>query len=341
MTHARIGKKIPPGFSLDIDLAIPAGVTALYGPPGAGKTLTLEMIAGFVTPDSGRILLEDAILFDAESRVNIPPRRRRCGFLCQRDALFPHMTVRQNLVFAARRLPRLERHRKVAEMVERFGLSEAAAGRPRDASRALKLRASVARALIAEPKLLLVDDCGVDEPLLRQIREACPAPIVLVAPSLDLCCAAGELVILDAGRVVERGSPREVLDRPDSVQAARLLGIPNILECTIAALDPGRNTSRLEFERFALAAPYLPGHLRGDRVWVAIRAEDLRVRAAGGEPPVNVVPASLVRATPRERSVRLEFAGPIFVDLSQAEYARQKDNKEWLVEFPPEALTVL
>jgi len=341
MTHARIGKKIPPGFSLDVDLAIPAGVTALYGPPGAGKTLTLEMIAGFVTPDSGRILLEDAILFDAESRVNIPPRRRRCGFLCQRDALFPHMTVRQNLVFAARRLPRLERHRKVAEMVERFGLSEAAAGRPRDASRALKLRASVARALIAEPKLLLVDDCGVDEPLLRQIREACPAPIVLVAPSLDLCCAAGELVILDAGRVVERGSPREVLDRPDSVQAARLLGIPNILECTIAALDPGRNTSRLNTGAFELAAPYLPGHFRGDRVWVSVRAEDLRVHRRDGVLPPNSFPAELVRIQERSQAVRLEFSGELFADVPREEFERQKDNQEWLVEIPPHALRII
>jgi len=80
MTHARIGKKIPPALSLDVDFEI-AGLTALYGPKGGGKTLILETIAGFAAPDSGRILLDDAILFDAAARVNLPPRRRHCGYV--------------------------------------------------------------------------------------------------------------------------------------------------------------------------------------------------------------------------------------------------------------------
>lgn len=105
MTQVRISKKAPPGVSLDVDFTISAGVTAIFGPTGAGKTLLLEAIAGFVTPDSGRILLDDAILFDAAARVNLPARRRRCGFVFQSDALLPYLTLRQNLAFAAGGFP--------------------------------------------------------------------------------------------------------------------------------------------------------------------------------------------------------------------------------------------
>ncbi|HKB46052.1 MAG TPA: ATP-binding cassette domain-containing protein [Ktedonobacterales bacterium] len=135
MTHARIGTR-----SLEIDLPLPDGITAMYGPAGAGKTATLEAIAGFARPERGRILIDDAIVFDAESRVNLAPRRRRCGWVGWRDALFPHMTVRQNLLFAAGRWARLERTKRVAEMLERFELADALEMRPRDLTPARLLR---------------------------------------------------------------------------------------------------------------------------------------------------------------------------------------------------------
>ena len=292
MTHARILKRIPPRFSLDVEIPLAPGVTALYGPAGAGKTLILETIAGFVRPDSGRILLDDVILFDAQSRVSVPPRRRNCGYIAQRDALFPHMTLRQNLVFPAKRFPRLERHRRVGEMIERFQLADSAALRPHEASPAQRLRCAVARALIAVPKLLLIDERAFDAPLFQQVRAAFAGPILLVTADLDLCCAAAdEVIVLEAGRIVQRGAPRAVLDRPASVEIARLLGIPNLFQATIAALDPARDSSRLDFAQFALTGPYIPGHFRGDRVWVAVHPEDLRVHSGDLESQPNFVSA--------------------------------------------------
>jgi molybdate transport system ATP-binding protein len=341
MTHARIGKKIPPALALDVDFEI-AGLTALYGPAGAGKTLILETIAGFVAADSGRILLDDVILFDAEARVNVPPSRRRCGYVAQRDALFPHMTLRRNLLFAAHRGPRLERSRRVAEMLERFELTPAAGRRPRELEAAEALRGAVARALLAAPKLLLLDDRGFDEALLRTIREAFAGPVLLVSGDLDLCCAvADRLILLDRGHILQNGAPRAVVDRPESVGAARLLGIPNIFEGEIAALDPARKSSRLEFAEFALTGPYIPGHFRGSRVSVGVLPADLRVHSGELERQPNAVPASLIRVSRRARTVRLEFSGGIFADVSYEEFERQKDNKSWQVEFPPQALRVL
>lgn len=341
MTHARVARKIPPSLSLDVDLPL-AGVTALYGPPGAGKTLLLHLIAGFGKPDSGRILLEDTILFDGESRVHVPPRRRAIAFIESHDSLFPHLSLEQNVKFAAYRLPRLERHRRVAEILDRFRLAACARLRPRDLTVTQKLRAETARALAGEPRLLLLDERGFDEPLVREVRAATAAPILLVTHSLDLCCAVADtLVLIENGRVVQRGAPRDVLDRPRSLAAARLAGIANLLEGTIAALDPGRKTSRIDFERFSLNGPYIPGHFRGDRVWVAIEARDLRVHPGDLAPPPNAVPAGLARVSQRAHNVQLEFAGPLFAELSREQYAGQRDNKSWQIEFPADALKIL
>jgi len=357
MIEARIAKRFPAGpesagFSLEIEFQARAGVTALFGPSGAGKTLTLDSIAGFSRPDAGRILLDDQILFDAAAHVNLRPQHRTCGYVFQKYALFPHMTLRQNLVFAADRQPRLERHRRVNEMLERFHLADVSGRRPHEVSGGQKQRCSIARALIGSPRLLLLDEPaqGLDAPLraelyslLREIRADFQIPILLVTHDLDECFElAEEMLIIRDGRIVQSGAPRRILEQPANVEVARLLGIPNLFEAEITALDPGRNTSRLRFQNYELTGTYFPGRLLGDRVWLCVRAEDLRVAPHNGsKPEVNQVPAKLMRVAEKPQSVRLEFSGDISVEMSRQEFGRQKDNKEWLVEFPPAALRVL
>lgn len=165
MIQARIRKQYASGpdsagFSLDIEFSAAAGVTVLFGSSGAGKTLTLDSIAGFVRPDEGRILLDDQILFDGAAGVHLPARSRRCGYVFQNYALFPHMTLRKNLEFAAERSPRLGRHRKVTEMLEKFHLTDVAGRLPYQLSGGQKQRCSIARALIGSPRVLLLDEPG-------------------------------------------------------------------------------------------------------------------------------------------------------------------------------------
>lgn len=356
MIEARIRKRFPPGpdsaaFSLDVEFRALASVAVLFGPSGAGKTLALDSIAGFVRPDEGRIMLDDQILFDAASGVNLPPQARHCGYVFQNYALFPHMTLRQNLAFAAERRPRLERHRKVNEMLERFHLTEVSGRRPHEVSGGQKQRCSIARALIGTPRLLLLDEParGLDAPLrselyalLRQVRAEFRIPILLVTHDLGECFELGdEMLVLREGRLVQSGPPRAVIDRPASVEVARLLGVFNLFQAEITELDPQRNLSRLRFGEFDLAGPYFPGKLRGDRVWLCVRPEQLSVLPRDGKPGANQIPAQLLRVVELPHAIRLEFSGDLTVELSHAEFEKHRHNREWLVAFPPQALRAL
>ena len=338
-------------FSLELEFQTAAGITVLFGPSGSGKTLTLDLIAGFVRPDDGRILLDDDILFDRAAGVCLAPQARNCGYVFQNYALFPHMTLRQNLEFAAERRPRLERHRRVNEMLERFRLVDAAGRRPHEVSGGQRQRCSIARALIGAPKLLLFDEPaqGLDVPLraefyevLRQVRADFKTPMLLVTHDLDECFELGEeMLVLREGRLVQSGAPPAILDQPANVEVARLLGVFNLIPAEIRSLDPGRNTSKVRMGEFELDGPYFPGHLKGDRVTVCVRPERLTALERNGRPGVNQIPAQLQRTVEKPQWMRLEFAGGIAVDLARPDYERVRDTKEWVIEFPRESLRVL
>jgi len=338
--------------AVEVDFQASAGITALFGPAGAGKTFILDAIAGFATPESGRVMVNDGILFDAASGVNLPARRRRCGYIGREWALFPHMSLRDNLQFPLAGITRLERHRRVSEMMERFALKESAGRLPKEVAPAERLRCTVARALIAEPRILLVDEpaCGLHALLrqdwhaaLRLVWDETNVPVLLATRDLETCFElAAQMFLLANGRVLQAGSPQRVLDQPASADAARLLGFRNMFPAEIVALDPGRNTSRLRLDNFELAGPYFPGRLRGDRVWLCVLPGELRATPHdGSKAQPNQVSARLERATDMPRAVRLEFAGGLVAEVPRDDFARQKDNKEWLVEFPPHALRVL
>jgi ABC-type sulfate/molybdate transport systems ATPase subunit len=346
------------GDGVNVEFQAASGITALFGGAEAGKTRILDAIAGFATPTQGRIILDDGILFDGASSVSLPPRRRRCAYVARHWALFPHMTIHDNLLFPLASLAgvgRRERHRRVKEMIERFALHDAAPRRPHLVPPEDCLRATVARALIGEPKLLLVDEpaAGLDvamraewHKILRTVRDETNLPVLLATRDLDTCFElAGSMLLLNAGRILQSGPPRAVLDQPVSVEAARLLGIRNLFPAEIVALDPGRNTSRLRLENFDLNGPYLPGRLRGDRVWLCVEPGQLHAAPHdGSKPAANQVAARLERATEMPRAVRLEFAGGIVAEIARWEFERRpkgEDNKDWLVEFPPPALRVL
>lgn len=357
MIEARIRKTFPAGadkaaFDLDVHFETSAGVTILFGPSGAGKSLILDAIAGFLRPSAGRILAGDALLFDAAAAADLPPGARQCGYIPGGLALFPHMSLRENLLFAASRLPRLERHRRVNAMIDRFRLVSAAPRLPHHALPAARLRAAFARALLSEPRVLLLDDPvrGLEpslrvemHALLADIRERDRIPILLATRDLDEALALGdELFVLDRGRILQSGAPTAVADHPSTAAVARLLGCFNILPAEIVSMDPASNRSRLrcsldDTPPFEITGPYLPGLLLGARVTLAARFDLLKAVPARGPSPA---PAFL-RATPRAGGLRLEFQGSISADVPAAALADNGEERAWAVEFPPSALRVL
>jgi ABC-type sulfate/molybdate transport systems ATPase subunit len=342
------------GFSLDMTFQAGPGITALFGPSGAGKTLTLDAIAGFERPDDGRILLDDQILFDGPAGVHLPPRARQCGYVFQNYALFPHMTLRENLEFAVVRVPRLERNRRVTALLDKFHLSEVAGRGPHQLSGGQKQRCSIARAMIGSPKLLLLDEPsrGLDSALrgelhalLAQVRAEYEKPILLVTHDTEECFAlADQVLIVIGGRVAQSGAPRKVFEQPSSPEVARVLGLYNVLPVEIRALDPGRNSSRLHLgEEQEIGGPYYPGRLIGDRGWLCVRPEQLTAmpRNGTGRPGKNQIPASLSRVTCTPWRTRLEFAGDLAVEASQFDAEALRTGNEWWIEFPQQGLWLI
>jgi ABC-type sulfate/molybdate transport systems ATPase subunit len=352
-----IAKHFPPGpesvgFALNIDFETSPGVTVLYGPSGSGKTLTLDTIAGFVAPDSGRILLNNCILFDSGAQVHLPPRERQCGYVFQNYALFPHMTVRANLAFAANRLPRLERHRRIAELLERFRITDLAGRLPHELSGGQKQRASIARSLIASPAALLLDEPanGLDavlradlHSLILEIRQSLSIPILLVTHNPDDCFAlADQVLIYNAGAILHRAAPLELLRNPSTAEVARLLGGFNVYEAEVLTLDPGRQTSRvrllLAHSANEIDGPHLRGCFRGDRVTLCARPEELRITT---RPGANRIRAGLLRVTDRTQSVRADFGNELIVDSPRAEWPELKESGErdgWWIDLPAASL---
>lgn len=352
MIQAAISKRFPAAresaaFSLDVSFHARQGVTVLFGPSGAGKTLVLDCIAGFVRPEKGRILVEDILLFDAEAGVNRPPRERRCAYVLQNYALFPHMTVKDNLLFAGHGIPTVERRRRVNEMLERFRLTGVAGRRPHQLSGGQRQRCSLARSLVVVPRVLLLDEParGLDAPLraglyeiLRQIRQDYSIPILLVTHNLDECFElADEMYILRDGSIVQSGSPESVCAKPASLDIARLLGMYNILPVEIVSLDPSRNTSVLRYGEHELQAAYFPGRLKGDKVHLLVTPRQLQARPRDIRSGAGI-PADLERAVPIPDGMRLEFAGGLQAEMPLESYTQ---TKEWTVEFPARALRIL
>jgi molybdate transport system ATP-binding protein len=358
MIEARIKKRFDAGresagFSLDMNFQAGPGITALFGPSGGGKTLTLDAIAGFERPDDGRILLDDQILFDGPAKVHLPPRARQCGYVFQNYALFPHMTLRQNLEFAVDGVPRLERTRRVAELLEKFHLAEVAGRRPHQLSGGQKQRCSIARALIGSPRVLLLDEPsrGLDpalrselHALLAQVRSEYEKPILLVTHDIEECFAlADQVLIVMGGKVAQSGAVRKVFEQPANVDVARVLGLYNVLPVEIRALDPGRNSSKLRIgDGQEIAGPYFPGRLIGDHGWLCVRPEQLTaVPRNGSSATKNQIPMSLAKVKVTPWRTRLEFAGDLAVEAAGFDAEALRSSKEWWIEFPQQGLWLI
>jgi molybdate transport system ATP-binding protein len=256
--------RVPLGnFFLDVNVSFQSRVTSFFGPSGAGKTSLLDTIAGLREMSSGEIDIGGRILFSSTSGVNLPPQERSIGYVPQEAALFPHMTVRKNLLYGSQRkvspnqLAGIELHH-VAELLEISPLLDRSVA---NLSGGESQRVALARALLSRPQLLLLDeplaslDIGLKEriiPYLRRVRDEFAIPMIYVTHDpTEVLALADWVILLREGRVVTHGVPHEVLASPYALADPEEGDIENVFDARVleSAIKGGRSRVRLESGR--------------------------------------------------------------------------------------------
>ena len=278
-------KKDLGSFRLDFAFTSDCKRIGILGASGCGKSLTLKCLAGIEQPDSGRIVLNDRVLFDREQRISQKPQVRRVGYLFQNYALFPTMTVEQNIAAGLTGKKSQVRNR-VGQMVERFRLQGLERRFPRQLSGGQQQRVALARILAYEPEAILLDEpfSALDLYLrdqmqreLMELLESYPGIVILVSHNRDeIYRMSQELLVLEQGSVAGQGMTRRLFERPGNVITARLTGCKNI------ANADGRTEGTLYVEDWKLSLPFGKERMEAVRA-VAIRAHEFRMRRSPKE----------------------------------------------------------
>lgn len=307
-------------FSLDVAFdAAATGITALFGPSGAGKTTVLNAIAGLSRPRVGRIAVGQHVLFDSESGKWVPARQRRIGYVFQDARLFPHLSVEGNLRFGWRRAPSRMSEPEIARIVEMLGLAPLLGRKPATLSGGEKGRVALGRALLANPELLLFDEplAALDAarkneilPYLERLRDEARLPMLYVSHSLDeVSRLANDIVLLQQGRVVASGSLFDVLTDLELTDFTGGSPYGTVLETRITRRLEADGLSILSFPGGELAVPLLEKPV-GQGLRTHVRAEDVMLareepRAISANNVLPVVIAAIRSASGGHVDVRL------------------------------------
>jgi molybdate transport system ATP-binding protein len=301
-------------FSLDVAFANGTGVTALFGQSGSGKSLTLSIIAGLTRPDAGYVRLDGESLVDVEARVFVPVSRRRIGLVFQDSNLFPHMSVRQNLLYGRWFAPRGERRIDFDAVVETLGITNLVSRSPTRLSGGERQRVAIGRALLSCPRLLLLDEplAALDMerkleilPLIERVRDEFDVPIIYVTHAIEeVVRLASRVVILDAGRVKSIGAPAEAFNRLDYAPAANRFDRSSVLTATVeekSSLAHGLTKLKHSAGTIWIAGSAGPS---GSVARVIIKATDVILSLA---PPQEISARSILWG----RVANIQFEGPI------------------------------
>ncbi|MCL2169264.1 MAG: ATP-binding cassette domain-containing protein [Defluviitaleaceae bacterium] len=247
-------KKTFPDFSLDAKFESERETLALLGASGCGKSLILKCIAGIERPDSGRIIINGEVVYDGEKRINLPPQKRHVGFLFQNYALFPTKTVYDNIACVIKK-PKAERGAIVADIIQKFQLENVQRLYPREISGGQQQRTALARILVSEPKIIMLDEpfSALDTQLKWSMEQEVSAvlrdfegPSLLVSHDREeVYRMSDKIAVMDNGKVDSYGTKTDIFDTPRTLAAARMTGCKNISRAeklgdyTVRALDWG------------------------------------------------------------------------------------------------------
>jgi molybdate transport system ATP-binding protein len=292
------------GFSLDVGFATAEpGVTALFGPSGSGKTSTINAIAGLLRPRFGRVTINGTTLLDTERGICLRPRHRRVGYVFQDARLFPHLSVRANLLFGWRRAGRPFDARAIHHLVDVLGIGGLLDRRPGALSGGERQRVALGRALLAKPAVLLLDEplAALDHarkaeimPYLERLRDEARVPMIYVSHTVDeVARLADQMIILNDGRVAAEGTVFDVMARLDLFPLTGRFEGGAVLMATVREHDRRDALTELEFAGGRLVVPLLDRPI-GERLRVRVRARDVMIAVAE---PHGVSANTILRGT--------------------------------------------
>jgi molybdate transport system ATP-binding protein len=284
----RVRRRLSSSFVLDVDFVAAPGVTIVFGESGSGKTTLLRCVAGLTRPDDGHIVIGDRVLLDTKAGVDIDPSQRHLGFVFQHLALFPHLTAATNIEYGLAHLGPPERTGRVKHIAASFRIGHLLGRRPGEISGGERQRVGLARSLVTDPEVLLLDepltalDHGTQSRImddLRQWNAERRIPILYVTHSQREAFALGERVLLvENGAIVADGTPQQVMELPSRGSVAQLAGFENILDAAVVSRHPdgGVMVTRLAGTHVDLETPIADVEA-GCSIRVAVRAGDILI----------------------------------------------------------------
>jgi molybdate transport system ATP-binding protein len=345
----QIRKLMGQDFDLDLALALPPGITILFGPSGAGKTTLLDCMAGLIRPDAGRIAVREKALFDSTLGINVPSRLRRVGYVFQDLAIFPHMTVQDNVEYGLSRLGSGQRKQRSGVILESLRIAALRARRPGQISGGERQRVALARALVIDPAILLLDeplaalDVVTKSKIIEDLRtwnQQHGVPILYVTHSREEVFALGEqVIVLENGGVIAQGTPHQVMSAPRLETVAQLAGFENIFDATVIAVHEDRGTMvcQLSGSQVEIETPLVRANV-GSGLRVGIRAGDILLASL---PPVglsarNIIPGRVVSLAQRDVIVVAKVSCGVEMEVHLTLAARealrlQPGSEVWLV----------
>ena len=312
-------------FQLDVTLKAGPGITALFGPSGSGKTSVINMVAGLARPDHGRIVVDDRVLFESQSGIDVPPEHRRLGYVFQEGRLFPHMSVKANLTFGWQRMPANQRSVRFADVVEVLGIGHLLKRYPAGLSGGEKSRVAIGRALLASPRILLMDEplASLDAgrkaellPFIVNLARQFAIPILYVSHAMDeVLRLADTLVLMENGRVVADGPVEELISRADLKDFSTDRDAGAVIRASVSRHDDEHGVTTLSFSGGTLLVSRLDLG-PGASVRLRIRARDVSLAL---DPPRhlsirNVLPVRVMAVAPTADhmvDVRLDCGGMV------------------------------
>ncbi len=293
-------------FTLAVDCALEKKVSAFLGVSGSGKSTLLNCISGILAPDEGEIVFGDEILYSSTSSINLPPEKRRFGYIFQEGYLFPHLTVAQNIRYGQ------PNSRKSSEAIDVLEISELLQRYPKQLSGGQRQRVAIARALAMEPRMLLMDEplAALDSalkdriiPYLHHVKNAFEIPILYITHAFSEAMAlADEAFLIADGEIMASGEPHRLLTAPSAMPIAQLTGVENILLLPVTLSDEALGITTLEIGNQSLVIPYTRAEV-GEILPVAVRAEDIIISL---EPNLPVSARNILRGTIQYLDVRSE-----------------------------------